>query len=97
MQQTQNISTHARKRMQQRAISDKLLPFLFEYGAHQSAGNGCRKWVLTRKAVEQLRRDIKDVLARLDSAQDAYLVEGEGGCIVTVGHSYRSGKRRGGR
>lgn len=93
----QRVTEHARKRMQQRAIPDQLLPLMLEYGQREQAGDGCRRWRLTRKAVATMRRDLKSIMGRLDSVQDAYLIESADGAIVTVGHAYAAGgrKRRG--
>lgn len=83
------LSHHARVRLQQRAIPALMLPLIASYGKERYQRGGTTVWHLPHKSAQRLRRELKDILTRLDALTDMYFVEGDSGTIVTAGHAYK--------
>jgi hypothetical protein len=89
MNKSVRLSDHAHIRMQQRAIPEKFIPLILEYGEGKFVGSGCQEWRLNNRVIKKLRKDLKAILNQLDSLSNAYVIEGKDGSIVTLGHKYR--------
>jgi hypothetical protein len=78
-------SVHAEARQRQRGLTRKDLELIQRYGEQVDDG-----WVLSDRALELARKDIKRTLQRLDHLAGVAVVE-KGGTIVTA---YRATGRR---
>ena len=87
-------TAHARVRMKQRAIDDRALQTLLDYGraAHQPGGS--QIVYLDKRGKRRLRRERgDDVLKALGKQLDTYAVLARDGAVVTVGHRIRRIRR----
>lgn len=84
-----SLTTHARRRMQQRGISSAALDALLDFGRSARAGRGRELVFFDHKARERLSR--AQVLAAGEEARvcNSYAIIGSDGAIVTVGHRFR--------
>ena len=80
------ITRHARRRLQQRAIPEQMLPIVFSYGEEIYQKGGTYLYRLTDSSVAHIRRDLSHILNHLDSLSDSYFVESTDGKIITAGH-----------
>ena len=83
---------HAQERSQQRSIKPLETELLLMYGEQRYLGDGKNYWVLGKKGMKRLKRDIKKLIQHLDQLQSKYVVDTEGGVIITVGHQYKRPK-----
>jgi len=82
------LSNHARIRMQQRGIPERVLDWLLAFGAVDHP-RGAEVYFFDRKARRALARHVGDAqLVRYDKALDAYAVCTDGQ-VITVGHRYQ--------
>lgn len=80
------MSTHARTRMQQRAIHPLMIDLLYRYGREQHQ-NGSTMLFFDKRARERALQALEDVKQRFDKLSDAYLVEADSdGTVITLGH-----------
>ena len=88
-----DLSTHARRRMQQRGISAAALDALLDFGRTARAGRGRELVFFDRKSRERLARE--SVLAAGEATRvcNSYAVVGSDGTVVTVGHRLRRVQR----
>ena len=84
-----NLSTHARRRMQQRGISAAALDALLDFGRSTRAGRGRELVFFDHKARERLSR--AKVLAAGEETRvcSSYAIIGSDGTVITVGHRFR--------
>ena len=84
-----NLSTHARRRMQQRGISAAALDALLDFGRTARAGRGRELVFFDHKARERLSR--AKILAAGEATRvcNSYAILGSDGMVVTVGHRFR--------
>jgi hypothetical protein len=83
-----NLTQHAEKRSQQRAIPLPMLDILYLYGEEVPQKGGSHLLRLNRRSIKTIRRDLKSVLDHLDSLASTYAIEGDDGAMITVGHRY---------
>lgn len=83
------LSTHARRRMQQRGISAAALDALLDFGRSTRAGRGRELVFFDRKARERLER--AKALAAGEAARvcNSYAIVESDGTVITVGHRFR--------
>ena len=88
-----DLSTHARRRMQQRGISAAALDALLDFGRTARAGRGRELVFFDRKARQRLARE--SVLAAGEATRvcNSYAILGSDGTVVTVGHRFRRVER----
>ena len=80
------LSTHAKQRMQQRAIHPLMIDLLYRYGREQQQ-NGSTLLFFDKRARKRALQALEDVKQRFDKLSDAYLIEADGdGTVITVGH-----------
>lgn len=82
------LSNHARKRLQQRGIPEPFVDVIMDFGAAKHVGGGAEIVYLRRKD----QRIIEGLLGRTalqNHYQNAYVMVGRDGCVVTAGHRYR--------
>ena len=85
--QAQHVSKHTIHRMQQRGIPPLIVDWLMAYGAVEHDHRGGQIHYFNKKARRQMEREFGDlVVRRLEDFLDAYLVVGNDGALVTVGH-----------
>lgn len=77
-----NLTNHARKRMQQRAIPADFIELLTCFGVEISSHRGIEKLAMPIRQVKQIGRRIKALGNRWDQLMAAYVV-------VTAAHTYR--------
>lgn len=82
------LTKHAEERLQQRGIPPLMLPIVMAYGQEQYQKGGTTVWVLPKKSAKRLRRELKDLLSRMDALSDTYFVENDAGTVITAGHQY---------
>jgi hypothetical protein len=81
------LSHHAAKRLQQRGIPEKILPFLFEFGEESYDHHGARIVYFNKKARERVSRIMGgSEFKRIQGALDVYAVLDCNDCVVTIGH-----------
>jgi len=80
------LSSHASKRMQQRAIHPLMIDLLYRYGRERHQ-NGATVLFLDSRARNQALRALEEVTQRFEKLSDTYLVESEDdGTVITIGH-----------
>lgn len=82
------LTKHAQVRLQQRGIPALMLPIILAYGSESYQKGGTSAWCLPSSVLKKLRRELKEILSRLDSLENAYFVENEAGTVITVGHQF---------
>ena len=87
-----NLSKHARDRLQQRSITPLETELLLMYGQQHYLGHGRNYWVLGKRGMKKLRKDMKKIMQRLDRLQECFVVDTEEGTVITVGHEYKRPK-----
>lgn len=83
------LSRHAAKRSQQRAIPSDALPLLLAYGERSHDGRGGVRYMMTHTSLAALARAVGRS-QRLDSLAGAYAVVSadDERAVITVGHRY---------
>jgi hypothetical protein len=83
------LSRHANKRAQQRAIPQECVPLILAYGERTHDGQGGIRYLLTEKAMASLGRAIGHS-QRLETLTGCYAVVSaeDEETIITVGHRY---------
>lgn len=88
------LTQHAAKRLQQRALPPLVIDLLYRYGREQHQA-GATVLFFDEKGRRKAREELKNALKRFDKLEDAYLVElAIDGRIVTAGHRNRRINRR---
>jgi hypothetical protein len=80
---------HANERSAARAIPMMIIEIIIEYGESRDAGDGARKYALTKRSMSALRQVAGRELAKAIESyrnRNAYVVAA-GGRIVTVAYS----------
>jgi hypothetical protein len=83
------FTRHAKDRSGVRAIPEMIAEIIIEYGESRDAGDGARKYALTKESMSLLRRRAGRELANAISLyrnRNAYVVAC-GGRIITVAYS----------
>lgn len=89
MEQSLQLTRHARHRAEQRAIPHSVIGLIVEYGESQDVGDGAQKYALSKTGMRHLRRDLgPEVPKNLERYRKAYVVAAEGS-IVTVAFARR--------
>jgi hypothetical protein len=83
------LSTHARRRMQQRGISTAALDALLDFGRAARAGRGRELVFFDRKARERLARAKALAAGEATRVCNSYAIVGSDGTVITVGHRFR--------
>jgi hypothetical protein len=78
-------TTHANKRIQQRAIPNFMLEIIQLYGDATYQKGGSEVIGLSKSMVEQLRKDVRRVDRQFDHLMDTYMVI-QDEVIITAGH-----------
>ena len=81
-----NMTHHARKRTQQRAIAPFLINLLLDFGTTVPAGDGASKMFFDKSARRRVRAYVGPMASLIDEHLDVYLVVGAEGQIVTAAH-----------
>lgn len=69
------FSLHAQGRIAQRGLSLNEVQLIWDYGESRQAGEGARKFALSRRSVRELREDFSNLSRRrLDLLRRAYVV-----------------------
>ncbi len=92
MKQAYGLTRHARERSTGRAIPPMIAEMIIDFGQACDAGDGARKYMLTKDSMRELRRvGGREIVKALDPyrSRNAYVVA-EGGRIVTVAFASRS-------
>lgn len=76
-------TTHARKRMQQRAIPAFIVGYLLDYADSESAGRGAERYAFTRKSWKRLCMVLNTQIKRIERYRDVYAIM-EGDVLITV-------------
>ena len=84
-----NMSKHAQKRLQQRAIPPLIIEWLCKYGRRLHGMNGTTVCFFDKDSRRCLASEVGHVVVRrLSDMMDTYLVI-SGDIIVTIGHRYK--------
>jgi hypothetical protein len=89
----ETLSTHARRRMQQRGISAAALDALLDFGRTTRAGRGRELVFFDHKARERLARAKALAAGEATRVCNSYAIIGSDGTVVTVGHRFRRVQR----
>jgi hypothetical protein len=82
------MTRHAQTRLQQRAIPPLVVDWLVSYGHTEQVDGACFRF-FDKKSRKRLARDVGDrIVDLLSPVLDCYLIEGEDGHVITVGHRY---------
>ena len=83
-----NFSHHARKRMQQRGISELAVKHLILHGECKYDGHGGKIFYINRRARRLIPSDLpNDKFKTIRKQLNGYVVIAEDtGCVLTVGH-----------
>ena len=85
----ETLSTHARRRMQQRGISAAALDVLLDFGRTARAGRGRELVFFDNKARERLSRAKLLAAGEETRVCNSYAIIESDGTVVTVGHRFR--------
>ncbi len=87
MGHTLQMTRHARHRAEQRAVPGSVIGLILDYGDCRDAGEGARKFALSKASLRALRRDLGiHAPGNLERYRKAYVVAA-GGHVVTVAFS----------
>lgn len=89
MEQAYVVTRHARERSTARAIPTMVAEMIMEFGQSRDAGDGARKYALTKESMRELRRLAGRAIADAVSPyrnRNAYAVAASGR-IITVAYS----------
>jgi hypothetical protein len=92
MNQVYVATRHARERSTARAIPPMIAEMIIEFGQSRDAGDGARKYALTKESMRELRRVAGRAIANAVAPyrhQNAYVVAA-GGRIITVAYASNS-------
>ena len=89
----ETLSTHARRRMQQRGISAAALDALLDFGRTARAGRGRELVFFDHKARERLVRAKALAAGEATRVCNSYAIIGSDGTVITVGHRFRRVQR----
>ena len=78
-----NLTEHARKRMNQRAISSDLLEIAFFLGAFEKGSNGADKIVFGKKQCQQAISGLKQLIQKMERAKNISIVMYNGQILTT--------------
>ena len=88
-----SCSNHANRRMQQRCISLRGVDAVISYGEEHRTQSGFI-YFLGKRECRRLRRTLSPAQAReIEQYRDYYVIAGDDGTIVTVGHRTRRIRR----
>ena len=79
-------SNHAKKREQQRGISEKKSKIIKKYGSCIHRPGNAVEYRLTRRKKNELITEKKREIKQLESASDIGILCGNDGCVITVYH-----------
>lgn len=83
------LTNHASRRAAQRAIPISVVKLILEYGDSKNAGNGARKYALSKTSMKNLRRDLgASKSASLDKFRSTYVVSSDD-AVITVAFATR--------
>jgi len=83
------FTSHARARVRQRAYRERDVALIIQYGRPTQDGH-----LLLRKDVEQLRRELKRLLDRLDHLAGSAVFSGDDGSVLSVYRPAKAKRRR---
>ena len=86
------FTKHAQERSQQRSIMPLETELLLMYGEQRYLGDGMNYWVLGKKGMKRLKKDMQKIMQRFDRLKDCFVVDTDEGVVVTVGHEYKRPK-----
>lgn len=89
MTSSHSFTRHAHERSTARSISPMIAEIILEFGESRDAGDGARKYILTKRSMGELRRRAGRELAKaIDHyrSRNAYVVA-RAGRIITVAYS----------
>lgn len=70
-----DLTSHARERIAQRGLSPDEVRLIRDYGESRNAGDGARKFALSRRSLRELREDFSQLSRRrLDLLRRVYVV-----------------------
>lgn len=79
------VTQHARHRSEQRSIPHPVIGLILDYGDSLDAGDGARKFALSKSSLRALRRDYGALASnQLDHFRKAYVVASEGRVITAA-------------
>lgn len=88
-------TTHARRRMDQRAIPADFVELLGCFGVEIDSRHGADKLALPRREAKHVRRRLEALLQRWDHLVDAYAVVSPSDVLITTAHlTTRTHRRR---
>lgn len=79
-------TTHALKRMDQRAIPPDFVELLGCFGVQLAIGTDVEKVRLPRRETQRIRERLKDLLQRWDHLVDVYAVVSTEDVVITTAH-----------
>ena len=84
------VSKHAKTRCQQRGLPPLVLNWLTQFGATQYDHRGAEIRYFDKRSRQELAQFAgKEVVNRLSSLLDAYVVISSDGVVITAGHRYK--------
>lgn len=83
------FTKHDQERSQQRSIKPLETELLLMYREQRYLGDEMNYWVLGKKGMKRLKKDMRKIAQRLDRLQDCFVVDTDDGAVVTVGHEYK--------
>ncbi len=86
------LTYHAEQRMQQRGIPFLAIELLCHYGQAEYAGDAMIRY-FDKRGLKKAKREIQQVLDRMDQLDNMYCVETDEGKVLTTGHRTRHIRR----
>lgn len=82
------MTRHASVRQQQRRVPPLVVDWLMDYGQTEYVGHACYRF-FDKESRRRLATDVGDrIVGMLAPLLDCYLVVGNDGKVITVGHRY---------
>lgn len=86
-------SRHALKRMQQRSVSRNAIDIIMDFG-HSARSHRAERLYFTKTSRRRLNSALGDDAKHYDRFLNMYLVLGDDGSVITVGHRTRRFRRQ---
>lgn len=83
-----NLTNHAKNRMQQRNIPQIVIDWLVDYGNSEYAGEGARKYFFDKQSRKNFKKYAGKIYGTLEQHLNAYVIVASDNSIVTVGIRY---------
>lgn len=87
------MTCHAAKRSQERAIPELMIDLLLQFGVSEKSGNGTSKFYFDKKSRRRVEAYAGSAAKIIEEHLNLYAVVGENNNVVTIAHRVKRIKR----